>query len=244
MTHKMYHELADWWPLLSDPADYEEEAAFFVKTLLEAGRNKPNTVLELGSGGGNNALHMKEHFDLTLVDLSPGMIEVSRALNPACRHHVGDMRTLRLDKEFDAVFIHDAIEYMTSLEDLRLAMETAFVHCKSAGLALFVPDETKENFVPETDCGGHDGPKRSMRYLEWQWDPDPADSTYLVDYTYTLREEDGNIRIIHDRHTFGLFSRAEWIATMQQVGFEPLVLPFHHSEFGDEAHEVFVGIKS
>ena len=26
----MYGELAPWWPLLSSPADYEEEAGYFV----------------------------------------------------------------------------------------------------------------------------------------------------------------------------------------------------------------------
>ena len=39
-----------------------------------------NSVLELGSGGGNNASHLKQHFDMVLVDLSAGMSAVSRKL--------------------------------------------------------------------------------------------------------------------------------------------------------------------
>ena len=42
----------------------------------------PETLLELGSGGGNNASFLKMRFDMTLVDLSPGMLEVSRAALP------------------------------------------------------------------------------------------------------------------------------------------------------------------
>ncbi|MHC4615594.1 MAG: class I SAM-dependent methyltransferase, partial [Planctomycetota bacterium] len=57
-------------------------------------------VLELGSGGGNNASHLKKWFDMTLVDLSPHMLEVSRALNPECSHQQGDMRTVRLGTLF------------------------------------------------------------------------------------------------------------------------------------------------
>ena len=35
VTARLYGELAAWWPLLSAPADYAEEAAFFKRLLLE-----------------------------------------------------------------------------------------------------------------------------------------------------------------------------------------------------------------
>ena len=100
----------------------------------------PRTVLELGSGGGNNASHLKARFDMVLVEPSAGMRAVSRALNPECEHIDGDMRTVRLGRQFDAVFVHDAVCYMTTESDLRLAIETAFVHCRPGGVALFAPD--------------------------------------------------------------------------------------------------------
>src|ERR671910_1417931 len=128
MEPKMYGELAGWWPLLSAPAAYAEEAEIFRRLLATAGDRAPETVLELGSGGGNNASHLKASFRLTLVDLSAGMLEVSRELNPGCEHVQGDMRTVRLGRVFDAVFVHDAVMYMTTAEDLRQAVETAFVH--------------------------------------------------------------------------------------------------------------------
>ena len=76
-------------------------------------------MLELGSGGGNNASHLKRRFQLTLVDRSPEMLAVSRRLNPECEHVEGDMRTVRLGRTFDAVFVHDAIAYITTEDDLR-----------------------------------------------------------------------------------------------------------------------------
>src|SRR5689334_22739277 len=133
MTAKLYNELAAWWPLMSSPADYAEEAAFYTNQLLAAGDAPARTLLELGSGGGNNASHMKAHFQSTLAELSPGMLEVSRALNPECEHVQGDMRSVRLGRQFDRVFVHDAVTYMTTLEDLRRAIETAFVHCRPGG---------------------------------------------------------------------------------------------------------------
>ena len=127
---KLYEELASWWPLLSPLVDYEEEAAFYGKTLAAACERPPLTLLELGSGGGNNASYLKARFEMVLVDPSAGMMAVSRMLNPECEHVEGDMRTVRLRRQFDGVFVHDAVCYMTTESDLRMAFDTAFVHCK------------------------------------------------------------------------------------------------------------------
>lgn len=242
---RLYGELASWWPLLSTPADYAEEAAFYRKLLDEAVGSAPRSLLELGSGGGNNASHLKAHFEaMTLVDASPGMLEVSRELNPQCEHLEGDMRTLRLHKEFDCVFVHDAVCYMTTTVDLRQAIETAYLHCRPGGAALFAPDYVREKFKPTTDHGGHDSEdgKRGLRYLEWTWDPEPADTVYTVDYAYLLREGD-DVRVVHDRHLEGLFPRAHWLRLLSETGFEPRVVPLEHSEVDPTTHEVFIGRK-
>jgi len=165
---KLYDELAEWWPLFSAPEDYAEEAALFARLLIDSSNPAPRTVLELGSGGGNNAFHLKRSFEMTLVDTSAQMLAISRALNPECAHREGDMRTIDLGRTFDAVFIHDAIMYMTSAADLEAAIRNAHRHCRAGGVALLVPDYVRETFVARTEHGGHDGDDgRSLRYLEW-----------------------------------------------------------------------------
>jgi SAM-dependent methyltransferase len=237
---RLYDDLAPWWPLMSAPADYEEEAAGYGRLLAETGEAPVRTVLELGSGGGNNAFHLKRRFALTLVEPSDGMRAVSRALNPECEHVEGDMRTVRLGRQFDAVFVHDAVCYMTSEDDLRLAIETAFAHCRTGGAALFCPDHVRERFAPSTDHGGSDNATQGLRYVEWTWDPDPTDTTYVVDYAYLLREPDGRVRAVHDRHVEGLFSRADWLRLLSEAGFEARGLLFDHSEIEPGSYEVFV----
>jgi SAM-dependent methyltransferase len=219
---KMYGELAAWWPLLSAVEDYAEEAAFFATVLVDAGLPENPSLLELGSGGGNNAYYLKRTFaDVVLADLSADMLAVSRALNPECEHVQGDMRALRLGREFDAVFIHDAIEYMTTEADLRRAMQTAWLHCRAGGSALFVPDHVRETFAPSTDHGGHDGGGRGLRYLEWVSDADPEDTQCEVDMVYVLREAGQPLRVEHERHVYGLFPRDTWLRLLREVGFEP-----------------------
>jgi len=176
-------------------------------------------VLELGSGGGNNASHLKAHFELTLVDRSPGMLELSRSLNPECRHVQGDMRTIRLGETFDAVFVHDTVAYITTEADLAATIATAREHCRAGGAALFVPDYLAETLRPRTSHGGHDGPDRALRYLEWIWDPDPEDTTYSVDFAYLLRNGNGAVRCEQDHHVCGLFPRTTWLELLEAAGF-------------------------
>ncbi|MEQ1855484.1 MAG: class I SAM-dependent methyltransferase, partial [Longimicrobiales bacterium] len=238
----MYADLAKWWPLLSPPGDYEEEAAHFATLFRELCPPPRRTLLELGSGGGNNALWLKRAFDrVTLVDLAPGMVAVSRALNPDCEHQIGDMRTFRLGRTFDCVFVHDAICYMTTLDDLRAVFETARVHCRPGGMALFAPDMLRETFLPGSDHGGSDDGARGLRYLDWVWDPDPNDTTYVVDYAYLLRESDGSTRVLHDRHIEGLFPKADWLRLLGESGFQAHAVPYRHSEVENEI-TLFVGI--
>lgn len=243
---KLYEALAEFWPVMSGPDEYVEEAAFYWRVMQTARQAPIATMLELGSGGGNNAFHLKAHAALTLVDPVEGMLAHSRRINPGCEHVVGDMRDVRLGRQFDAVFVHDAVCYMTTGADLRKAMDTAFVHCRPGGVVLFCPDYVKETFRPATDCGGHDDGTTSFRFLEWTHDPDPADSTYVADYVFAFRTEvDGELRIEHDRHLEGLFPRQTWFDTLMAAGFvSPRGVPLEHSEVEPGVHEVFVAIRS
>ena len=240
---RMYTDNAPWFHALTAPEDYAEEAEIYRQKLLSASQIPVREVLELGSGGGNNASHLKAHFQMTLVDLSPDMLAISQALNPECEHLQGDMRTVRLGRQFDAVFVHDAVMYMTSLDDLRQAMVTVNIHCKPGGVVLFAPDCVKETFRPNTDHGGHDREDRSLRYLEWNWDPDPDDSTYIADFAYLLRQPDGTMHCEYDRHTFGLFPRADWLRLLEETGFQAQAVPFEHSEVEPGTTEIFLGVK-
>ncbi len=238
---KLYRELADWWPLLSSPEDYAEEAEFYRQVIISNCKLHPLTLLELGSGGGNNASFLKKSFEITLVDLSPKMLAVSRELNPECEHIEGDMREIRLGRQFDAIFIHDAIVYMQSEEELRHTIKTAYEHCIPGGVAIFAPDHTLETFLPSTNHGGHDRGNRSLRYLHWVWDPDPDDSTYVSLMVYAFREDNEPVQCVVDRHVCGLFSQSDWLRVISEVGFSSKLIPFEHGEIAAEGCNVFLG---
>jgi trans-aconitate methyltransferase len=240
---RMYSRLSSWWHLLSAPEDYEEEAAFYRRQIVDQARGPVRRVLELGSGGGNNASHLKVHFEMTLIDRSEDMLAQSRRLNPECEHLVGDMRDVRLRREFDAVFVHDAVSYITSEDDLRRVIETASVHCRRGGAVVFCPDYVRETLHPRTSHGGHDGDDgRAMRYIEWVTDPDPADSLYVVDYAFLLRGSDGAVHVEHERHVEGAFPIKVWLRVLEDAGFEASTVQLELAE-EQAGWQIFVGVK-
>lgn len=223
----MYGELAPWFHLLTPPDEYAGEAAAILELLREHVDGPLETLLELGSGGGNTCSHLRRDLRLTLTDLSPEMLELSRTINPDTEHLVADMRTLRLGRIFDAVLIHDAICYLVSEAEVRTALQTAFAHLRPGGAAVIMPDYVRQTFRAGTDHGGEDEPGsddgrpgRALRYLEWTTDPDPSDTAYQVDYALLLRDHDGRVEVRHDRHVEGLFSSETWLELLADVGFE------------------------
>jgi SAM-dependent methyltransferase len=216
---RLYDDLAGWWPLLSPADEYQDEAADLVPRLSTSSGSGPATLLELGAGGGSLAFHLKRHFRVTLTDRAPGMLAVSQSVNPDCEHVLGDMRSLRLGRQFDVVLVHDAIMYATEPAAVQATLQTAAVHCRAGGTVAVLPDFVRETFAPGTDHGGHDAADgRGLRYLEWAWDPDPTDDTYLVDYAFLLRAADGSTTVAHDRHVEGLFQRAQWLEWFAEAG--------------------------
>lgn len=226
METLLYHELVPYYHLLDPLEDHVDEAEAYGDRLKAAVPNA-TSLLELGSGAGHGAHYIQERFEhVTLTDLSEPMLHRSRALNPHCEHLVGDMRSIRMERSFDCVLIHDAICYMTTRDDLRAAVETAWVHLRPGGAALLVPDCTRESFVEcHEDHAGDDG-ERSLRCIAWSHDPDPDDDTHVTDFAFLLREG-GEVRAVHDRHVHGLFAAEVWLDVCRETGFsvEPITRP-------------------
>jgi hypothetical protein len=182
MSHRLYSDLAAWWPLFAPASYYEEQAGYIAARREELCPAKPRRVVELGSGRGSMAFHLRKRADLTLVEPQDAMLDVCRRLNPGADHVKGDMRSTRLNRLSHAVIIHDAINYMTQVNDLIAALTTAGAHLRAGGLAMIFPDDTEETFAPSTHTGGQNDPDtgRGLRYLSWNHPV--IDSRYTVEF--------------------------------------------------------------
>ena len=78
---------------------------------------------------------------------------------------------------------------------------------------------------------------RALRYPEWTYDPDPEEPWFRTDFAMLLRQGRSDVRVRHDRHVMGLFSRDRWLALLAEAGFEG------HAVADPSGRTVFVGVR-
>ena len=256
--NRMYDEFADIWPLISHHSEYAGEARYWrdaLRATLGVGRLR---ILELGMGGGNNLHHIvypdcdaglsgerececarsgtggAQH-DAVGVDLSDKMLANSRALNPDVEHYVGDMRSVRLERRFDAVLIHDAVCYLLSEADIRATLATARAHLREGGALIMAPDWFKETYPGTRVISGvRRDVAPEFASVEYDHDPDPTDTTLESVFLYIIKGADGSVRVEEDRHITGIFPIDTWLGLMEEAGFRAKRLPYPVHEDGSE----------
>ncbi|MFI4862502.1 MAG: class I SAM-dependent methyltransferase [Phycisphaerales bacterium JB063] len=263
---RLYDDLARLWPHLSPPEHYAPEAdavhGLLRQHLGEPPADRKWRILELGAGGGHTLYHLTAHYDCTASDLSQPMLDNCKALNPEVRCVQGDMRTLRLGETFDAVLIHDAIDYMLSEDDVLATLRTTAQHLRPGGVALIAPTYVRETFVdgdvaddgttipgigdPRGEAGeGAGADHDELTYFTFVHDADPEDSVFEMILLYLIRDgRTRRVEVVEDRHTCGLFAAEHWLAMMDAAGLTPQPVALPEPGEGDDepaAWTLFVG---
>jgi len=243
-----YNDLAwtdDW---LVDPAEYEGEVETYVDLIKGHATKPPNTLLHLGSGAGGQDRFFKRYFTVTGVDLSPGMLKKARITHPDIEYIEGDMRTLRMNRQFDVVVIPDSIDYMSSLEDLQQAIQTAALHLKSRGVLLVVA-KTEETFRNNNFAYSGERDGLHVTLFENNYINPFRPNTYEAYFVYLIRKQ-GDLTVHTENHVLGLFSQATWEQvfsdadlSMQNTSLNGIYDKYLLSD-GDYPLTVFVGQKA
>ena len=132
--------------LYREPALYAEmtdaEAVDTAATIVAlADRHGPGiaeSVLDMGCGTGAVLEQLACTYSKSAgVDLLPGMIAIARERRPYFETYVGDMRTVRLGRDFDVVTcVGNALAYITEPKDIEAAFATFAEHCVPGGVLI------------------------------------------------------------------------------------------------------------
>lgn len=222
-----YSQLAWTEPIIAPPEEYAEDTEQFVRIIKEHSKIEPKTLLHLGCGAGGNDYIFKRYFKVTGIDISKDMLEVARKVNPEVTYYKYDMRSLKLDKRFDAVAIPDSIGYMTTVKDLKRAIFTASKHLKPGG-ALMVVANIKEEFRENNFL--YTGSKKDIEITVYEnnYIPDNTMSTYEATIIYLIRKK-ARLEIYSDCHTLGLFKLETWLDILHELDFEVNQIKMEHS---------------
>ncbi|SYZ74628.1 Methyltransferase type 11 [Candidatus Zixiibacteriota bacterium] len=233
-TMRLYRDLSWLWPIISPPETYIDEGEFFIEKIKECSPGA-KTLLNLGCGGGHLDSVLKRAFDITGIDINPQMLLLARKLNPEVEYLLDDMRIARMNREFNAAIIHDASVHMETLEELKAAFLTAYMHLKKDGRLITYVEEWPEHFVQNrTVVENFKKDNIEVTYIENNYDPDSDDENYECTFVYLIRRE-GFLDLQTDRYILGLFPVRKWIEALEEIGFEVTVGQFAPSKMPDAA---------
>lgn len=231
------------WPIISPPEHYVDEAEAAQTIIREHSKIPPKTLLHLGCGGGHLDLTLKEHFEVTGVDVSESMLILARRPNPGITYIRGDMRAIRLDRMFDAVTIFDSIDYMLTTADLKAAFATAFAHLRPGGVFLTYAEETAKRFQQNrTRSTTRSRSDVDITFVENAYDPGRTDTTFENTFVYMIRRG-GRLEIETDQHLSGLFPFQTWLDLLREVGFQVTTVEPEGPRSEEEDYPWFVSVK-
>ena len=248
MSWKIYNDFA-WIEHIIAPAQtYLEETDFYTEILKKLFKNNilknPPTILHLGCGAGGHDYHFKKHFQLTGVDISEGMLKIARETNPEIEYINGDMRTVNLNNQFDAVIIPDSIMYMSTISELKQAVSNAVRHLKPGG-AFLVVTHLKEDF--QNNNFAYTGEKEGIHITVFENNYIVSETTYEATIVYLIRQNN-KLDIYNEIHTLGLFPYNDWLKIFKDNNLKIDELQMDHLydkyllEDGQYKLRIFAGI--
>jgi SAM-dependent methyltransferase len=243
-ARRLFHDLSWIWPIMSPPEDYVEETEFFSRVIKEHSKIEVKTLLHLGCGGGRNDYTFKKHFDVTGIDISEEILKIGKDLNPEVHYLSGDMRSMKLERTFDAVAAFDSINYMKTEDDLHQTFLTAHEHLNPGGVFLTVVEENRERFKQHrTIASTHSQGDVHITFIENSFDPEPEDTHFEMTFIYLVRKR-GQLEIHSDSHLWGLFAIETWRKLLEKTGFQVEQIKFEHSTYlEDDSLPMFVCLK-
>ena len=141
MSDVFGHGYAGAYDALYEEKDYEGECDLLERTFAQYGEGEVRRVLDLGCGTGNHALPLaRRGYEVVGVDRSEAMLAqaIAKSGDVRASFQRGDIRDVRLGREFDAVLLLFAVlGYQHANEDVLAALRTARMHLRPGGLLVF-----------------------------------------------------------------------------------------------------------
>lgn len=143
---RVFGGYSKYYDLLYRGKDYGAEARY-VRDLLVAHAPSAHSILEIGCGTGAHAAELAGlGYRVTGVDLSEGMLgaaddrrsSLPADLSVSLSFEHGDARSVRLERQFDAVIsLFHVMSYQVTNADLAAAFATAREHLVPGGVFVF-----------------------------------------------------------------------------------------------------------
>jgi len=111
----------------------------FIDSIIERAHPQPVTLLEVACGTGEIIASLAGRYQVTGLDISPGMLAVARGKLPGeIPLHLADMSRFKLNAKFDAVIcVYHGINHLLSFSDWKGFFDCAYRHLNDGGVLTF-----------------------------------------------------------------------------------------------------------
>lgn len=232
----MFTKTASFYDAIYSFKDYPKEAQLVRDAISGCLKSGGNDLLDVACGTGKHMTQFTQWFNVYGLDLDPELLGIASRPIQEKRLYEGDMRTFDLGFQVDVVTcLFSSIGYMTTLADLRQAVENMARQLKPGGVLVVEPWLYREHYqsphlhmltVDEEDL-------KIARISQGSRRGDVS----VIDFQYLIVTPDEVIRET-ERHELGLFSQAEYEAAMADCGLE-----VDYNPVGPMGRGLFVGAK-
>ncbi len=219
MTEPPFSVSAEDYDLIYQNLPYDEQAES-ITAAIRTRRPGAETLLEVGCGTGQFLVRLREEFIVEGVDLSAAMLAVARRRVPDVALHRSDMRDFDLGRRFDAVAcLFSSIGYMTTLDDVRRALENFVGHLLPGGVLVVDPWFSPDGIIPGYVGAGleRDGPGYAVARLSHM---EVRGRLSVMDLHHLVGRAGGGITHYVERHEMGLVTDAEYGAIFADLGMD------------------------
>lgn len=230
----MFSKTAQYYDKIYGQKDYRAEVECLRAIIAREPGPERQTLLDVACGTGSHIEHLKSHYQVSGLDLEPGLLELARQRHPKVAFYEGDMIDFDLDQSFDVITcLFSAIGYVRTVGNLRKAICTMARHMAPGGLLLVEPWFTPGDWNP-----GHphalliDEPDLKIARLNTSFG-DGRLSWFV--FHYLIATPEGTEHLV-ERHELGLFERSEMEAAFLKAG-----LTVRYDEYGLTGRGLWIG---
>lgn len=197
--------------------DYAAEATA-ISTLVRAAHPNARTILDVGCGTGEHALHLRKchGFAVDGLDRDRELLAVAREKVPDARFFEGDMADFDVGHRYDVVMcLFSSIGYLKALERVTAALRCFRRHLAEDGMIVverwFAPGVLRDGpgSTRRAEVGGVRVERTSHTTVEGRF------STLTFNYRF---EDASGVHVAREVHELGLFTQEEMLASFEEAG--------------------------
>jgi trans-aconitate methyltransferase len=218
--------------------DYRSESSVVAKH-IRTRCPAADSILDVGCGtGGHLKYFTLEFHEAEGIDRAEGMLAVARRQLPGCPLRIGDMRSFRLGRRFDAIVsLFSAVGNLVGQTELDATLATFAHHLVPGGVAVIEPWWFPENFTPN-HVGGSVTTADNRTVARVSHTVRESQAASRMDVHYVVAEPARGIRHFFDSHVMALYHREQYEAAFARADFS---VEYVSGEYGGNG--LFVGVK-